>query len=642
MKHETLLTCTALLLGMLLLPAMVLAQKTYLTGDLEPGPYEVGFKLVHEYDYTRYYKPTYSDQGVLEVKASPRPMQIGIWYPAEKAAGNSYLKYRDYYYMDATVEDFDNVPDETERLNLDRQFQYQRIFTAASADPDILHGFLDLETRALRDARAISGSFPLVIYSPREYRGIYYNSQLIENLVSHGYIVAVTPNKDRVDAVRQSQLTADVLMVNIEDLQFVKGYALNEVPHVNKEKVGVVGWSWGAMPALGFAMQDPHVGAVVSLDGLTRFPQMLQTVQNLPAWQATNVTAPLLHFESRKPANANQQVNPVDFTFYDDVQYADAYHLEMNEGTWFSMSSYFNIVHGKGANLPAQFDYEAIDRSYDAISTYTLHFLNAYLKGDHGSHAYLQNTPASNGFSEDFMAMKMKEGLPKPPTEAFFVNYFLAEGPEKGLAMWNMVKERDPNYVLATPASLNGIGYQFIQQGDIEAGVVALKLQADTYPAIANAWDSLGEAYMANGDDDLAIEAFQRALTMNPQQATKQNSISLLDQLGVTYEPPAPYAITAEEAAPMVGKYDFQVNNNAMTAEVKWDGSKLTMEIAGQPVSDLIPKSDCLFWVETGGNAAGMSLEFVKDDTGHIKEVLIEQQGFGLPVQATAQPTPSS
>ena len=107
---------------------------------------------------------------------------------------------------------------------LDQQFQYQNVFTG-TANPDILHKTLAFETRAIRDAESVHDSFPLVIYSPREYRGIYYNSQMIEYLVSHGFVVAATPNKDKVSAVRQSQVNADILLTNLRDLQFVKGYA---------------------------------------------------------------------------------------------------------------------------------------------------------------------------------------------------------------------------------------------------------------------------------------------------------------------------------------------------------------------------------------------------------------------------------
>jgi predicted Zn-dependent protease len=42
------------------------------------------------------------------------------------------------------------------------------------------------------------------------------------------------------------------------------------------------------------------------------------------------------------------------------------------------------------------------------------------------------------------------------------------------------------------------------------------KLNTKAHPQVANAWDSLAEAYMKNGDKELAIKNYAKSLEMNP------------------------------------------------------------------------------------------------------------------------------
>jgi len=55
-----------------------------------------------------------------------------------------------------------------------------------------------------------------------------------------------------------------------------------------------------------------------------------------------------------------------------------------------------------------------------------------------------------------------------------------------------------------------------IRENKIEAAIKLFKLNVEEYPESANAHDSLGEAYMKNGQTDLAIESYARSLELNP------------------------------------------------------------------------------------------------------------------------------
>ncbi len=65
---------------------------------------------------------------------------------------------------------------------------------------------------------------------------------------------------------------------------------------------------------------------------------------------------------------------------------------------------------------------------------------------------------------------------------------------------------------------------------------IRFKLNALAYADDANSFDSLGEGYLRNGDRELAIDALQKSLSLNPPQNVLQNSIKLLKELGIDYE----------------------------------------------------------------------------------------------------------
>lgn len=63
---------------------------------------------------------------------------------------------------------------------------------------------------------------------------------------------------------------------------------------------------------------------------------------------------------------------------------------------------------------------------------------------------------------------------------------------------------------------LNDLGYEMIREGKLEAAVQLFGLNVEEYPASASAYDSRGEGYMLNGQNDLAIESYERSLELDP------------------------------------------------------------------------------------------------------------------------------
>jgi tetratricopeptide (TPR) repeat protein len=64
---------------------------------------------------------------------------------------------------------------------------------------------------------------------------------------------------------------------------------------------------------------------------------------------------------------------------------------------------------------------------------------------------------------------------------------------------------------------LNNLGYQLIKAGQLQQAIRIFQLNVEAYPNSANAYDSLGEAYMDAGEKPLAIANYQKSLQLNPK-----------------------------------------------------------------------------------------------------------------------------
>jgi dienelactone hydrolase len=84
----------------------------------------------------------------------------------------------------------------------------------------------------------------------------------------------------------------------------------------------------------------------------------------------------------------------------------------------------------------------------------------------------------------------------------------------RALETLNSERKKDPKSpILGTPF-VNYVGYTAIQSGDTKNAVAIMRLNVDARPGSSNAWDSLGDAYLADEQRDKAREAAEKSLAL--------------------------------------------------------------------------------------------------------------------------------
>jgi len=63
---------------------------------------------------------------------------------------------------------------------------------------------------------------------------------------------------------------------------------------------------------------------------------------------------------------------------------------------------------------------------------------------------------------------------------------------------------------------LNNVGYRLLSLERVKDAIEIFKLNMEVYPDVFNPYDSLGEAYMADGQKELAIKNYRKSVELNP------------------------------------------------------------------------------------------------------------------------------
>jgi dienelactone hydrolase len=98
-------------------------------------------------------------------------------------------------------------------------------------------------------------------------------------------------------------------------------------------------------------------------------------------------------------------------------------------------------------------------------------------------------------------------------------------GVAKATKRYEEARQKDPKAALFSEVVMNRVGYEHLQSGDVKGAIELLKLNAAAYPDSPNVYDSLGDAYLAAGQNEQALESAKKALELLPKDTTDAQAI---------------------------------------------------------------------------------------------------------------------
>jgi tetratricopeptide (TPR) repeat protein len=445
-----------------------------------------------EYDHTRTFQPKRDYFGEVIEGERARPMQVCIWYPAVASPDADPVVLSDYAFTPPQSRDFYTFLSGIQNREVVLLHQIFR------NDQNAVLEALGTDMKAVKDAPPAEGRHPLIIYHSHFTHGIAENAVLCEYLASHGFAVAVT-HSFGPDAIR-FQPSPAALETIVGDMEFVMG-AVRSLEFIDPERVGAFGYGAGWIAALLLQMRNFNVDALVGLEPRVSDPEGLEVLKQNPYYSATRMTAPLLDVRLAG-AEAENHVSMYD------LKYGPRYSLEFADAGDFDLTTY-GLMQAKfmPAGTP---EFAATRKTYESLCRYVQAFFDAHINEAQESKAFLAEPPGEG------LTITHLDATERPPTADEFMS-ILAEGNvETAVEIYEKFAAEDPDLTLFQEADMNMAGYRLLQTGRVAEAISLFEMNADAYPQSSNCWDSLAEAYMANGDNEKALHCVDKVLETLP------------------------------------------------------------------------------------------------------------------------------
>jgi dienelactone hydrolase len=109
---------------------------------------------------------------------------------------------------------------------------------------------------------------------------------------------------------------------------------------------------------------------------------------------------------------------------------------------------------------------------------------------------------------------KAAAGVKNSPVREFWRKAVSPNGVADAVQMFYDLAQRQQRVALFTEGQLNQLGYYHLQAGRAGEAIRLFRLNTFVYPSSANTYDSLGDAYLANGQNELALRMSERAIEL--------------------------------------------------------------------------------------------------------------------------------
>jgi polyisoprenoid-binding protein YceI len=102
------------------------------------------------------------------------------------------------------------------------------------------------------------------------------------------------------------------------------------------------------------------------------------------------------------------------------------------------------------------------------------------------------------------------------------------QGLDAAVKQYKEAKQKQPDSFQFGPGQLNLVGYRLLQHGKAKEALEFFKLNVEEYPDKSFAYDSLGDAYLANGDKEHAANSFKKSLEIDSANTSAIESLRSL------------------------------------------------------------------------------------------------------------------
>lgn len=169
--------------------------------------------------------------------------------------------------------------------------------------------------------------------------------------------------------------------------------------------------------------------------------------------------------------------------------------------------------------------------------------------------------------------------------------------------------ENSPTYDFSEN-ELNTLGYQLVGMKRTKDAIEIFKLNVEMFPKSANPYDSLGEAYLADDQKDLALANYKKAAELDPANANAVQIVRRLEGKEIK--------VDSSGFDAYVGEYQI---TERLTLTITKEGDKLFAQMAGQEKLAAEPVSDTQFTI----SAVKANITFEKDSGGKVTGLLLSQ-----------------
>jgi len=136
------------------------------------------------------------------------------------------------------------------------------------------------------------------------------------------------------------------------------------------------------------------------------------------------------------------------------------------------------------------------------------------------------------GGSVDKIRLKFTEGGSEAPrmSKDAMIPYeqLMAGKPAEAVEGYKKIKKDEPLNAAVQESRLNDLGYSLLRSNRVAEAIAVFKVNVELYPQSSNVYDSLGEAYLAHGDRELAVINYKKSLELDPRN---QNAANVLKRL---------------------------------------------------------------------------------------------------------------